>query len=94
MLYPESNNGMQMEIARDALQRAIGTDLTERQREVILLHYYEECGVTEIASRLELDKSTVSRTLKRARERLRKSMQFYMDYMNRCSGESFGNEGR
>lgn len=45
--------------------------LPEKLREVIMLHYWQEMPVTEIASVLGLAQSSVSGRLKRARDRLR-----------------------
>ncbi|MBQ7004714.1 MAG: sigma-70 family RNA polymerase sigma factor [Oscillospiraceae bacterium] len=87
MMQRESSNERQRAVMQDALHRTIERDLTARQRQLILMYFYDELDVTEIAKETNLDKSTVSRTLKRAKERIRKSMQFYVDYMNRFPAE-------
>ena len=51
-------------------------ELTERQRELIELHYLKGMSMTEIAAQLEVCPSTVSRTLKRGRERIRKHFKY------------------
>lgn len=63
---------------------AIDEELTERQRELINLYYIEQMSMTEIAQRLELSPSTVSRTLKRGRGRLKK----YLKYNGRYFAEA------
>lgn len=63
---------------------AIDEELTERQRELIDLYYLEQMRMTEIAQRLELSPSTVSRTLKRGRGRLKK----YLKYNGRYFAEA------
>ena len=63
---------------------AMNEELTERQRELINLYYLEEMSMTEIAQRLDLSPSTVSRTLKRGRVRLKK----YLKYNGRYFAES------
>ena len=45
--------------------------LPDKHKEVILLHYYQNMNVTEIAQTLGLVPSTVSTRLKKAREKLR-----------------------
>ena len=55
---------------------AMNEELTDRQRELIELYYLENMNMTEIAQRLELSPSTVSRTLKRGRGRLRKYLKY------------------
>ncbi len=77
-----ADNHQQLVIVQKALRRAIAEDLTARQREVLLLHYFENVPQTEIASRLGIHKSSVSRTIKRAKQRLEKSLHFYVDYLH------------
>ncbi len=81
MLGSSSDNRMHLELARSALRDILRTELTERQRELLILYYYEGLRETEIALVLHLHKSTVSRTLNRARSRVRKHLRFYFDYM-------------
>ena len=64
---------------------AINDELTDRQRELIQLYYLENMNMTEIAQRLEISPSTVSRTLKRGRGRLRK----YLKYNGRYFMDAF-----
>ena len=51
-------------------------ELTPRQRELLRLRYEENMTVTEIAAAIGRDKSTVSRTLSRARRRLYKCLRY------------------
>ncbi len=44
--------------------------LRERFREVVLLHYYQGYGITEIAQMLSLPEGTISSRLSRARSKL------------------------
>ncbi len=55
---------------------AINEELTERQRELIKMYYLDGVNMTEIAHRLGLSPSTVSRTIKRGRDRLRKHFKY------------------
>lgn len=56
------------------LNRAIAS-LNEKQREVILLRYYQGFSETEIAGILGLSQSSVAGRLKRAKEQLHRSLQ-------------------
>ena len=60
---------------------AINEELTDRQRELISLYYLEQMSMTEIAGRLGLSPSTVSRTLKRGRFRLKKYLKYNGRYI-------------
>ncbi len=63
---------------------AINEELTQRQSELINLYYLEQMSMTEIAHTLNLSPSTVSRTLKRGRNRLKR----YLKYNGRYIAES------
>ena len=78
---PVSNRN-RLKIALRALLRAIDQELTPRQREIIQLIYFDGNSGDETASILGLSPSSVSRTKGRAERRLKKAMQFYMDYLN------------
>lgn len=62
---------------RKIMARIIKNDLTARQREIIVLYYYKGKGVTEIAQILKIAPSTVSRTIKAARNKIFKYMKYY-----------------
>lgn len=55
---------------------AMNEELTDRQRELIQLYYLENMNMTKIAGQLGISPSTVSRTLKRGRGRLRKYLKY------------------
>lgn len=61
---------------RRNLRIAREQELTARQRELLRMRYEEELSVTEIAQKLGLDKSTVSRTITRAKRRLYKCLRY------------------
>lgn len=70
------DNSLQLERLRRNLRRAREQELTPRQQDLLRLHYEQNLTVTEIAERLQVHPSTVSRTLRRARERLRRCLQY------------------
>lgn len=51
-------------------------ELTPRQREMLRLQYEQELSVTDISRQLGVNKSTVSRCLRRARQRLYDRLRF------------------
>ena len=76
-----ATNKKQLETAKKALQEVIQKDLTARQQELIYLYYYKQLNNRQIANYLHLDETTVSRTLKRARNNIYKSLHIYFDYI-------------
>ncbi len=59
-----------------AVDAAIKAGLTERQRQMIWLYYAEQLTMMDIARLLELNISTVSRTIKAAKQRLRLALMY------------------
>ncbi len=59
------------------MARIIKDDLTKRQREIIVLYYYRQQGISEIAETLGVAPSTVSRTIKRARDNIYRYLKYY-----------------
>ena len=64
------------EVQRKRVMEVIRRELTALQRETLLAYYIEELNIIQIAQRRGVHKSTVSRTLKRAEERLRKYLRY------------------
>ena len=56
--------------------------LTDRERKVILLYYYEELTLKEIAGTLEVSESRVSQLHTRALQKMRTKMGDYMGMLN------------
>ena len=57
-----------------ALRRAINSQLTRRQKQLISMYYIEQMPMQDIADELGLH--SVSRTIKRGRERLKSSLSY------------------
>lgn len=70
------DNEEALERLHRALRHARGEALTERQRELLELHYEAGMGVSDIARTLGVNRSTVSRTLTRARRRLYERLRY------------------
>lgn len=70
------DNSQQMARLKRNLVRALREDVTPRQREFLLLYYGEQLNMRQIGERLGVDKSTVSRTIKRGEARLRRCLRY------------------
>lgn len=62
-----------------ALTEIIREQLTPKQRQYLVLYYYEEKTMPEIAELMGVNKATVSRTINRARNKLYQRMKYYYD---------------
>ena len=58
------------------VQRVIREELTELQRQTLIAYYFQEQTIPEIAAERGVNKSTVSRTLRRAEEKLRRYLKY------------------
>lgn len=58
------------------VQRVIREELTELQRETLLAYYIQKQNIPQIARERGVNKSTVSRTLRRAEEKLRRYLKY------------------
>ncbi len=72
-----SDNSELIGKVKSTMARVIKNELTKRQREIIVMYYYKEMGVSEIAQELSVAPSTVSRTIKRAREKIYRFLKYY-----------------
>ena len=70
------DNSQQMARLKRNLARALREDVTARQRQFLLLYYGERLNMREIGEKLGVDKSTVSRTIKRGEARLRRCLRY------------------
>jgi len=58
------------------LRRALMDELTPRQRQLVIMYFVEGWTMTEIAKKLGVNVSTVSRTVRRGKERLRRCLRY------------------
>lgn len=70
------DNQEQMGRLKRNLSQALRRDITPRQREYMNLYYGKCMSIPEIAKELGVNKSTVSRTLKRGRQRLFRCLRY------------------
>ena len=70
------DNSDQLERLRRNLRRALEQELTPRQREILALYYDRGLKMPQIARKLGVNRYTVSRTVKRAKERLYRCLRY------------------
>ena len=71
-----TDNSVQLGRLKRNLAHALRQDVTEKQREYLMLYYVEGMNLREISERTGVNISTVSRTMKRGRERLYRCLRY------------------
>lgn len=64
------------EVQLKRLNRVIENELTPRQRQILIAYYFQNLNQTQIARELGVCTSTVSRTLHRAEDRVRRCLKY------------------
>lgn len=64
------------QVQLERVQRVIREELTQLQRQTLLAYYFQEQTIPQIAAERGVNKSTVSRTLKRAEAKLRRYLKY------------------
>lgn len=72
----EGKVNQQKERVKKIIRRVIAEQLTERQRELCTLYFYEEMDMPTIAELLSINKSTVSRTIGRALKNINDKVRY------------------
>lgn len=67
---------MPRQVQLQRVQRVIQEELTPLQRETLLAYYFQEQTIPQIAAERGVHKSTVSRTLHRAEDKLRRYLKY------------------
>ena len=67
---------MSREMAMERVRRVIREELTELQRDVLMAYYFQELSIPQIARERGVHKSTISRTLHRAEDKLRRYLKY------------------
>ncbi len=70
------DNSRQLEHIKENLNRAIEEELTDRQKQIVNMFFFDGLNLTEISAELGLNKSTVSRHLTRSKEKLKSALQY------------------
>ena len=58
------------------VKRVIDEELTELQKQTLMAYYFQEQTIPQIAAERGVNKSTVSRTLHRAENKLRRFLKY------------------
>ena len=74
ILKSQSNQKRQVQMQR--IREVIRNELTDFQRDAIIAYYFHRNTISEIAALRGVNKSTVSRTLRRAEEKLRRYLRY------------------
>ena len=74
--FMAEDNSAQINRLKRNLSRAMRQDITERQRQYMMLYYGKNMSMDAIARELGVNKSTVSRTIKRGEARLRRCLRY------------------
>lgn len=64
------------EVQLQRVQRVIREELTQLQREAVIAYYFQQKTIPQIAAERGVNKSTVSRTLRRAEGKLRRYLRY------------------
>ena len=72
----QGDNSETLERLRRNLRKARAAELTPRQAELLRMHFDEGKTIRQIARELNVAPSTVSRTVNRAKERLRRCLRY------------------
>ena len=64
------------EVQMKRVQRVIEEELTPLQREVLIAYYIQDQTIPQIARERGVQKSTISRTLHRAEDKLRRFLRY------------------
>lgn len=81
----KGEEGEALWLMQRVLRTGVDCCLTPRQHRIVRLYYYQRMTMPQIALELKLNVSTVSRHLKRARERLA-AFARQMDYLTQTPG--------
>lgn len=71
-----ADNSERLDRLRRNLRQAREQELTPRQRQVLSLYYDQGMNIPQIAAELAVNRSTVSRTLRRAKDRLYRCLRY------------------
>lgn len=58
------------------VKRVIDEELTDLQKQTLVAYYFQEQSIPQIAEERGVNKSTVSRTLRRAENKLRRFLKY------------------
>ena len=75
-LSEQNTNTDQVDQLKHNLIRCLKEDITPRQRTMLTMYYAQQLSQKEIAQRLKVDRSTVSRTILRGERQLQRCLRY------------------
>ncbi len=70
------------------LERAIRLELTDAERDAIIMHWYDNESISKIASNKGISPAAVTKTLNRAKEKLERVLSYTVCYQQNTFSES------
>lgn len=64
---------------KKGMYKVLEEELTPKQKQIILMYYFDNKNIIQIASELKVNKSTISRTKKAAEKKLNKIKNFFLE---------------
>lgn len=77
-LYPKNQklSSLESQEREEIIRLIIKNNLTDRQRDCLILKYYNKLSCTQIAEKLGISPSTVSRHIKKAEQEIAKRIEY------------------
>ena len=74
---PDEDNHLKLERLKKILIFVMKEQLTPRQKQMLILYFFEQKNMVEISQALNVNKSTVCRTIHRGIKNLREFLKYY-----------------
>ena len=74
----QSTNEVEHRKLLKIMSKIISSELTDKQKECLVMYYYENLNICQIAHELNIDKSTASRHVSRAKFKIKRLLSYYM----------------
>lgn len=78
IINDENDNSKKHSLMLKIMQNIIENDITERQRQMITMYYFQHMNIPQIAETLGMNRSTVSRTISRGRKNIMAKMKYFV----------------
>lgn len=72
------SNSVQRRLMIKVMRNIIENELSKRQRQMITLYYFQKINIPEIAKMLDVNRSTVSRTISRGRRNIMEKLKYFV----------------
>ncbi|MCM1330395.1 MAG: sigma-70 family RNA polymerase sigma factor [Ruminococcus sp.] len=72
------SNSARHSLILKVLRNVVENEISPRQRQVIILYYFQKMNISEIACELGVNKSTVSRTVSRGRRNIMERLKYFV----------------